>query len=86
VSNLAYACPDCNYAKGSDIGTFAQDDETLVRFFNPRTDTWKDHFGLNDSVIMGKTEIGKATVDIFKFNEIDRLIFRQQLVEMNLYP
>jgi hypothetical protein len=35
---------------------------------------------------MGKTEIGNATVRIFKFNEIDRLIFRQQLAELDLYP
>ncbi len=84
--NLAYACPDCNYAEGSDVGTFVRDDETLIRFFNPRKDHWQDHFDLDDGVIRGKTSIGKATEQIFKFNQIDRLIFRQQLSELKLYP
>jgi HNH endonuclease len=86
LTNLAYACPDCNYAKGSDVGTFVQDDETLVRFFNPRKDHWDDHFDFDNGLIRGKTDIGKATEQIFRFNEIDRLIFRQQLSELKLYP
>ncbi|WP_425576806.1 HNH endonuclease [Nibrella saemangeumensis] len=38
--NLAYCCPDCNFYKGSDVGTFVNDDETVIRFFNPRRDSW----------------------------------------------
>lgn len=86
LDNLAYCCPECNYSKGSDVGTFGHDEETLIRFFNPRIDRWEEHFELNDSVIRGKTGIGEATARIFKFNEVERLIFRQQLTEMNLYP
>lgn len=59
--NLAYCCPECNYAKGSDVGTFSNDRETLIRFFNPRKDTWEDHFELNDGIIHGKTAMGEAT-------------------------
>lgn len=86
LSNLAYCCPDCNYSKGSNIGTFAQDDETLIRFFNPRKDSWQAHFDLVHGAIEGKTPIGIATKQIFRFNEIERLIFRQQLIELNQYP
>jgi len=84
--NLAYCCPDCNYYKGSDVGTFLHDSEILIQFFNPRNDNWEEHFELEDGAIHGKTDIGKATEKIFKFNEIERLIFRQQLAELNLYP
>jgi 5-methylcytosine-specific restriction endonuclease McrA len=41
--NLAYACPQCNRNKGSDIASYS-DDEDIVRFFNPRLDKWIDHF------------------------------------------
>jgi hypothetical protein len=58
----------------------------LVRFFNPRVDNWQEHFEIQDAKIYGKSEIRIATVQIFKFNEIDRLIFRKQLVELGLYP
>jgi WD40 repeat protein len=85
IQNLAYCCPDCNFHKGSDIATM-QEDDTLIRFFNPRKDNWFAHFEIDNGAINGKTAIGDATVRIFKFNEIDRLIFRQELMEMLLYP
>lgn len=64
LANLAYCCPDCNYYKGSDVGTFVEGDEILTRFFNPRKDDWDEHFELKNEVIHGKTAIGKATVQI----------------------
>lgn len=86
IENLAYSCPDCNYFKGSDIGSFYDNDELIVRFFNPRKDKWNDHFEIIEGAIFGKTEIGKVTERIFKFNESDRLIFRRQLITFSLYP
>ena len=85
--NLAFCCPDCNHFKGSDIGSFSlENDESLVRFFNPRKDKWDEHFELNNGGIYGKTEIGIATERIFKFNDSDRLIFRRQLLQLSRYP
>jgi HNH endonuclease len=75
--NLAYCYPDCNYFKGSDLGTFVLNDDQLARFFNPRKDKWHDHFTVQNGAIYGKTEIGVATARIFQFNNVDRLIFRQ---------
>jgi len=84
--NLAYACPDCNFYKGSDLGTFVEDDEHLTRFFNPRIDEWHDHFEIQDGYIQSKTSIGEATALIFRFNDPDRLIFRKELSALSLYP
>jgi hypothetical protein len=86
LRNLAYCCPDCNFFKGSDLGTFLTNDEHLIRFFNPRKDNWHDHFEIKEGAIYGKTEIGEATVRIFKFNDVDRIIFRQQLMVLGHYP
>ena len=64
-----------------------EDDEHLVRFFNPRKDNWDEHFELQDDAsIVGKTDIGQSTVRIFKFNDADRLIFRKKLMALSLYP
>lgn len=84
--NLAYCCPDCNFYKGTDVATFLSDEPILVRFYNPRKDDWEEHFDINNAMIDGKSEIGIATSRIFKFNEIERLIFRKQLAELGLYP
>ena len=84
--NLAYCCPDCNFYKGSDIATFSDGEDEIIRFFNPRKDIWNNHFELDLGKIYGKSEIGKATELIFKFNEVERLIFRNQLHSLELYP
>ena len=63
---------------------FTENDE-IVRFFNPRKDKWNDHFNLVDGIIHCKTDIAKATQSIFQFNELDRLIFRRQLILQNQY-
>lgn len=86
LQNLAYCCPDCNFFKGSDLGTFVDSDDLLVRFFNPRKDSWQDHFDFQNGGVYGKTDIGVATERIFKFNDPDRLIFRRQLIALDLYP
>ncbi|MDZ7876257.1 MAG: hypothetical protein U5L45_01230 [Saprospiraceae bacterium] len=61
------------------------DAEHLVRFFNPRKDNWHEHFELQEGVIYGKTEIGESTIRTFKFNDVDRIIFRQQLIMLGHY-
>ncbi len=87
LNNLAWCCPDCNFFKGADLGTFLEDDdEHLVRFYNPRKDIWSDHFAIEKGAIVAKTPIGKATARILKFNHPDRLIFRRQLFELGQYP
>ncbi len=44
LDNLALACQPCNRNKGSDLVSFPKGSKTLVRFFNPRTDIWSEHF------------------------------------------
>ena len=81
--NLAYCCPECNYSKGTDVGTYISN--KLTRFFNPRLDIWNDHFDLKNGEIIAITDIGEATVASLKFNQIDRLIFREQLISLDLF-
>ena len=82
AENLANSCSICNENKGSDIATFIDTPNNLVRFFNPRIDNWKDHFRLDISgEIIAKTDIGKATMKIFKFNNIESIIERKGLIE-----
>lgn len=84
LENLAYACGFCNAYKGTDLGTFLTDTEQIIRFFNPRKDQWNEHFELLEGVIYGKTPIGEATIKVFLFNEIERVLERKLLVEAGL--
>jgi hypothetical protein len=84
--NLAVACTNCNRAKGSDLGTLVNG--VLVRFFNPRSDTWAEHFSLaHDRItIVATSEIGHATTKILGMNTTDRLLEREILSEAKRYP
>ena len=61
--NLALACPDCNRFKGPNLSTLNVQTGELTPLFNPRTDSWSEHFLMSDSVIFGLTPIGKALPD-----------------------
>jgi hypothetical protein len=84
--NLAFACPACNRHKGSDLGTISRRTGNLTRFFNPWTDVWTKHFSPAGAVIEAISDIGEGTVRILGFNEDDRVLERQTLIEIGRYP
>ena len=86
ADNLAYACAFCNRAKGSDVGSIVQRTGVFIRFFNPRTDLWAEHFTLAGVTIIPLSDVGEVTTQILGFNEDDRLLERQTLREIGRYP
>ena len=85
--NLAYACPHCNQNKGTDIGTFIDDEDiSVVRFFNPRKDIWQAHFTIFNGEIKALSPIGLATIKILDFNQAERVVLRQSLILIGMYP
>jgi len=86
ADNLAYACAFCNRQKGSDIGSILWETNEFVRFFNPRTDRWSDHFEIDGIEIKPRTGIGQVTARILGFNDNDRLLERRELFELGRYP
>ncbi len=86
ADNLAYACLYCNLNKGTDLGSIIWRTGELVRFFNPRLDSWSEHFRLEGAMINSLTDIGEVTARILQFNSSDRLLERQLLIEVNRYP
>ena len=59
---------------------------TYVRFFNPRTDRWAEHFTLDGVLILAHSDIGEVTARILEFNHSDRLLERQVLRAVSRYP
>jgi hypothetical protein len=85
LENLALACIFCNRQKGSDIGTLVANG-IFTRFFNPRADSWGEHFRFAGSTIDSLTEIGEGTVHIFRINDPERVAEREELVTRGRYP
>lgn len=85
LENLALACPYCNRAKGTDLGSIDPETNQLTPFFNPRTQTWQDHFTLSDATIIPQTAEGRVTVLILQFNHPDRVQERAGLIAIGQY-
>lgn len=86
AENLALACFHCNRHKGTDLGSVSPNTAALVRFYNPRTDRWKDHFYRSEGRIEALTDIGEVTVRVLDFNHPERVAFRRLLSESGRYP
>ncbi len=69
--NLAMACVFCNRFKGSDIASLKPETDDLIRFYDPRTMRWHEHFHLDGVIINPLADIGEATVRILQMNHED---------------
>ena len=85
-SNLAYACFECNRAKGSDIGSLDPATGKLTPLYNPRTQRWADHFRFNGPVIEPLSPEGRVTVALLRFNLAARVAIRDNLMREGRYP
>ncbi len=86
LENLALACVFCNRYKGSDIASLTPETSALIRFYNPRTDRWREQFRLNGVVIEPLTAIGEATIRILQMNHDDQILEREVLSKRGRYP
>jgi len=77
LGNLCLACQSCNLHKGTNLSTVDPKSDEIVRMFNPRTDTWADHFKFEDYVVVGLTDIGRATARLLSMNNPQRVELRK---------
>ena len=68
LPNHALACTHCNRYKGPNIAGMDPLTGQLVRLFHPRVDRWTDDFELDGPRIVGKTPVGRATVQVLSMN------------------
>ena len=86
AKNLALACPYCNRAKGADIASIDPKTGELTALYNPRTQSWPEHFVLKGARISPCSAHGRVTIRILQMNHADRLRERKILIEAGKYP
>lgn len=75
-ANLCLACVDCNLHKGSNLTGIDPRTGAVTELFHPRLFQWEDHFAWEGIHIMGKTAIGRTTVQVLNMNSDEQLDFR----------
>ena len=86
--NLWLSCRLCNEKKGMLLEALDPDTGETVSLFNPRTQTWSDHFTWSEdgARIIPKTAIGRATVDVLSLNDELRVHARAIWVKAGYHP
>jgi 5-methylcytosine-specific restriction endonuclease McrA len=71
LENLALACHRCNERRRNSIRAIDPATKTTVPIFNPRQQSWAEHFAwTQDSIkIIGQTPIGRATCQRLDCND-----------------
>lgn len=83
--NLAWACSRCNIFKGTNLSSVDSETGRIVDLYDPRKQTWSDHFDIRDAEIVGLTPTGRATVQLLQMNTARRVDLRRELIEQGIY-
>jgi len=59
LDNLALACPECNFHKGTNLTSIDPDTGQPTALFHPRRDRWEHHFSRHGVNIIGQTAVLK---------------------------
>lgn len=87
-TNLCLACPSCNLSKARATAARDPDTQEVVALFNPRTQSWREHFRWIDGArrVQGLTPTGRATVERLRMNQPRLLVARALWVQINCHP
>ena len=72
--------------KGPNIAGIDSETKEVVRLFHPRQDIWEDHFEWNGAMLLSRTPIGRATIDVLGINLPHRIRLRQMLIVEGVFP
>jgi len=85
TENLCWSCGRCNRRKGTNLASIDQKTGEQVGLFNPREQTWKEHFAVVVGRIVGLTSVGRATTQLLDMNAPHRVQLRRELIEQGVF-
>ena len=86
AGNLALSCFYCNTFKGPNIAGVDPASGMIVRLFHPRRDWWSAHFCWDGALLTGRTDIGRATIEVLRINDPEAIAVRLLLMESEDWP
>jgi hypothetical protein len=86
VENLALCCGRCNLHKGPNVAGIDTQTGQLTALFNPRVDSWAQHFQWEGPILHGRTAAGRTTVAVLDINAPARIAVRTTLIAVGKFP
>ena len=81
AGNLAVTCIYCNAYKGPNIAGLDPATGKLTRLYHPRRHKWPAHFRWEGGELVGRTAIGRATIEVLQINLPSLVALRETLLE-----
>lgn len=75
-------CVFCNGYKGPNLTGIDPASGKITPLFHPRRHTWAYHFRYSGSVLIGRTAIGRTTIDVLRINLPNLVAIRDILIEL----
>src|SRR5262249_34200956 len=69
AGNLALSCVYCNGHKGPNLSGRDPATGKLTRLYHPSRHKWSYHFRFEGSTLVGRTAIGRTTIDVLRMND-----------------
>ena len=76
ASNLCLACIGCNLHKGSNLTGIDPLTGAVTELFHAREQRWEDHFAWAGIRLVGKTPVGRTTIQVLDMNSEEQLDLR----------
>ncbi|WP_345789627.1 HNH endonuclease [Luteolibacter soli] len=76
LENLALACIHCSLRKGARRSATDAKTGKIVPLYHPRSDLWTRHFRWSGRRVVGRTPVGRATVEALDLNSPEHLVIR----------
>jgi len=84
--NLCLTCFYCNSFKGPNIAGVDPQAGKVVPLFNPRRHHWKRYFRWAGPLVVGRTPMGRATIQVLSLNNPQAVALRQSLIDEGVFP
>jgi hypothetical protein len=86
ASNLALACLACNRHKGPNLAGTDPKTKRKTWLFHPRRHKWDWHFPWKGPMLVGRTSIGRTTIEVLAINAPHRVAQRAALISEGVFP
>ena len=88
LSNSAFSCLHYNRHKGPNLAGIERTGAVnrLIPLFNPRRHKWNRHFRWDGPRLIGRTPLGRVTVQVLAMNAPLRVALREELIAEGLFP
>ena len=86
LANLALSCFYDNNFKGPNIAGIDPRTGRISRLYHPRRYRWHYHFRWDGPYLVGRTAVGRATIEVLCINHPVRVTQRKALIAAGLFP